>query len=977
MTTKSSSFGRPFTCFAAILAASTFTALAAQPSTEYGRLPLSFEANHGQSDPQVKFQSRGVGYGIFLTGSGAVLSLADDKRHADIIRMELTGARAAGQVTGIDQLSGRANYFNGNDASKWHTDVPTYAKVEYHSVYPGIDLVYYGNQRQLEYDLVVAPGADPKAIQLRFAGAETLRLNPTGDLSVVGKNGTIAFHKPIVYQIIEKQQKSVEGRFQLLANNTITFKLGRYDHSQTLIIDPTLEYSTYLGAAGSDSAQAIAIDASGNSYITGYTYSVKFPTTSDAYQKSSVYTTNTGVSAIFVSKLNAAGTALDYSTYLTGTEYHCFEGPNNNALTLTGDYGSGIAVDSSGNAYVTGGTCANDFPTTKGAFQTTYPSEHHANNVFITKLNPAGSELTYSTYVGGIGAGYSGDWANGIVLDPSGNGDVYVAGQTSSPDYPTTKGAFETTNPNIYGKDAAFVTKMNAEGTALVYSTYLGGTGGDFSSATPGDSVQAITVNASGNIYVAGYTYSKDFPVKNPYQSSNKAFTFGGSNAFVTELNTAGTALVFSTYLGGSTQSSALEDSANAIAIDATGDVYIAGTAASTNFPTSSDAYQKTAKNKFYNGFITKLNSTGLDLVYSTYLSGSGQTGCGGDGILALDLDSDDNAYLTGSTCSSNFPVTSGAYQTSNKAYSHKSRNAFLTRLNATGSALEYSTYFGGSSNTANAFGDGGNALTFVKGNLYLAGSTESTNFPVTSSAYQKLLKASPAGNSNAFISKFDFASATTTSLKADAATQKLGVKVTFTADVLPATGAGASTGTVDFSIDGGKAVAEILDDTGHAEYSTTTLTEGTHFVVASYLGDATHLASSSAKLTETIYGAISTLKVVSGSGQTSKVNTAYKLPLVVIAKDAKGDVIPELVVTYSGTGLKFSSTSATTKSTGEASVTATPTKLGSLKATATSGDKTVSFALTATSTAAATPDDDHRTTIADAADGSTLASAP
>jgi hypothetical protein len=969
MTTPSHSFARRISCLAAILFATTVTAFAAATATDYGKLPLSFEANRGQSDAQVKFQSRGAGYGLFFTDDGVVLSLSKDKKQAETIRMELTGATSGVHVSGRGELSGKANYFIGNDPSKWHSNIPTYDKVQYQSVYPGIDLVYYGNQRQLEYDLVVAAGSDPKPIQLHFAGAERLRLAASGDLSVIAKNGTIVFHKPVVYQTIGSQRRTVEGRFQLLANNTITFKLGSYDRSRTLVIDPTLEYSTYLGGTINDYALGLTTDATGAAYVTGVATSTNFPVTSGAYQKTNNESASSRSNA-FVTKINAAGTALVYSTYLGGAANSC----SNNKNTLTqGDYGAAIAVDAEGSAYITGTACGGTFPTTTGAFQTTFSTDA-ASNAFITKLNTTGSALVYSTFLGGGGDYYSGDFGTGIAVDASGN--AYVTGQTSSSNFPVTKGAFQTTYKNTSGTNNAFVTKLNSTGKALIYSTYLGGSGTG-ESAVPGDSGNAIAINASGNAYVTGYTYSKDFPVTSgAYQTTNKAFANKLADPFVSELNAAGSALVFSTFLGGSgTTADPYPDSGNSIALDASGNIYIAGGTASTDHPVTADAFQKKNASTISsaNGFISKLNPTGTELLYSTYLGGGGHSGCGGDRVYALALDGEGNTYLTGYTCSNNFPVTSGAFQTTNKGYANTSEDAYLTQLNASGSALLYSTYFGGTGTTANANGDYGNAITFNAGNVYFAGLTESTNFPVTSSAYQKTLKATPSGNSNAFISKFAFASATTTSLSTDGTPQKLGVKVTFTADVVPSTGAGTPTGTVDFSVDGGAAVAATLDDTGHAEYSTSTLAEGTHTIIASYLGDATHLASKSAALTETIYGAISTLTVVSGSGQSGPINTAYKLPLIIIAKDAKGDVIPGLVVTYSGTGLKFSSTTATTAANGEASVTATPTVTGSLTATATSGGKTATFALTATGGTVATPSASQTITIADATSGATI----
>ena len=783
--------------------------------------------------------------------SGKAQRSASSTTKTDIVRMELTGASPTTAVEGANQLPGTANYFIGNDPTKWHANVPTYSQVSYKNVYPGVDLLYYGNQRQLEYDFIVQPQANPTKIKLHFSGAKKLTLSPNGDLEVIATNGQIAFHKPVLYQIKQGQRQLVEGTFTLLAKNEVGFQVGTYDHSSDLIIDPVLEYSTYLGSTGTDYAAGITTDAEGNAYVTGYTYSEKFPTTAKSYQPTSSYTANTSQSAVFVSKLNATGTELVYSTYLTGTEYHCSEGPNDNALTVDGDYGSAIAVDSSGDAYVTGGTCANDFPTTKGAYQTAYPSQHHANNVFITKLNPAGSALLYSTYLGGIGASSSGDWANAIAIDAA--GDAYVTGQTFSPDFPTTKGAFQTTPA---GGDTAFVSKMNPTGTALVYSTYLGGAG---HGTTSGDSGSAIAINSKGNAYVTGYTYSNNFPTTTgAYQKTNKAYAISGSSPFVTELNTTGTALDFSTLVGGSTQTGSLQDSANGIALDAAGNVYIAGGTASTDFPTTKGAYQTKdgSSGVWANGFITKLNPSGTALVYSTYLGGSGSaTAQSGDRVEAIALDALGDVFLTGYSGSPNFPVTSGAYQKTNKSGS-KSETAFLTELNPTGTALVYSTYFGGSGSSANVNGDIGTAIAYLEGRVYFAGVTESTDFPTTTNAYQKKNEAT-AGKSNAFIAEFEIAQSTTTTLVSDDNPAALGAKVVFTADV---TGEdGTPTGTVSFSIDGGTPIKVTLDDTGHAAYSTTALTEGPHSIVATYSGDDVNLPSTSKTFSETITGTTAT----------------------------------------------------------------------------------------------------------------------
>ncbi len=389
-------------------------------NSAYGKLPLSFEANQGQSDPRVRFTSRGNGYALFLTDKEAVLALtkrdAADKKldqkagpgkpslspakdarlnlaKTDVVRMELAGASHGLRVSGAEQLPGRANYFIGNDPAKWHSNIPTYGKVRYSGVYPGVDLVYYGNQQQLEYDFVVAPGASPKPVRLRFAGAEKLQLNADGDLKVVARNGEIAFHKPVVYQIKEGRRQPVQGRFAVLAKNTVGFALGSYDQSRELVIDPTLAYSTYLGGSGKDGAGAIAVDGEGHAYVAGAATSSDFPVTGGAFKK----TNNSFLFTAFVTKLNLAGSALDYSTYLGGSG-------GNYSLRNFGDEASGIAVDASGHAYVAGATYSTDFPVTSGAFQTVNKAAaNDESNAFVTKLNTTGSALDYSTYLGGSG----------------------------------------------------------------------------------------------------------------------------------------------------------------------------------------------------------------------------------------------------------------------------------------------------------------------------------------------------------------------------------------------------------------------------------------------------------------------------------------------------------------------------------------------------------------------------------------------
>jgi len=737
----------------------------AQLVENYGKLPLSFEANTGQADKSVKFLSRGSGYGLYLTDEEVVLALRKGcagpaagggqaafsaqqtaprpsetgcKQDADVVRMRLAGSsRGAATPAGEERLPGRANYFFGNDPAKWHTSVPTYAKVRYRGVYPGVDLVYYGNQQQLEYDFFIAPGADPKPIRLQFAATQGLRLGADGDLVVTAAGGALTFHKPVVYQWVDGQRKPVEGNFAMLARHTVGFRLARYDRAKPLVIDPVLVYSTYLG--GSESAQntAIAIDAEGNAYVVGGIFSTDFPVTQGALQPT--YDACSYCEAAFVTKLNPAGTALVYSTYLAGSG--------------GASYANAVAVDGSGNAYVGGGTVA-DFPVTPGAFQTNNPG----TPAFVAKLNPTGSALVYSTYLGGASSYLGGDSATALAVDSMGN--AYIAGVTYS-GFPVTAGAFQTGN-NAGEASNAFVTKLNPAGSALVYSTYLGGSGRIVFSFGPqiwdGDGATGLAVDSAGNAYVTGYAVSTDFPVTaGAFQTTNRATVpygpdglappYNRPNAFVTKLNPAGTALVYSTYLGGSGYSY-YGDSASGLAVDGSGNAYITGAAGSTDFPVTPGAFQTTNHSGAgSNAFVTKLNPTGGALVYSTYLGGSGSDGSNG-----LALDGSGNAYIAGWATSTDFPLTQGAFQTTNNSLAGAS--AFVAELNPAGAALVYSTYLGGS--VAPQYGDSASGVTIDNsGNAYIAGAAFSTDFPVTAGAFQTT-NHSTNGGPNAFVAKLD-----------------------------------------------------------------------------------------------------------------------------------------------------------------------------------------------------------------------------
>jgi hypothetical protein len=859
------------------------TANRAHVVESYGKLPLSFEANRGQKDKSVKFLSRGSGYGLYLTSNEAVLALhkggcgesqlsvgagrvtswspperlqprnAPCADHTDVVRMRLAGANAGAVApVGEEPLPGTANYFIGNDSAKWRTNVPTFAKVRYSGVYPGIDLIYYGNQRQLECDFIVAPGANPNSIRLRFAGATKLSLNSSGDLSVHARNGQIAFEKPEIWQESNGRRQIIRGRFTLLANHSVGFSLGKYDRAASLVIDPVLVYSTYLGGSAlsqggayGDNAEGVAVDGAGNAYVTGQAYSFNFPVTKGAFQPTThAVKGQIGATNAFVTKLNPSGTELLYSTYLGGSG---------------GDGAAGVAVDASGNGYVTGFTSSLDFPVTKGAFQTrNNAADSYRVNAFLTKVNSAGTALVYSTYLGGS----LHDVAAGIAVDAAGN--VYITGTAESPDFPVTRGAFQSTNnaADIY-QGNAFLTKMNSTGTALLYSTYLGGAGYmDEFGHVFGDGASGIAVDAAGHAYVTGYVHSTDFPVtKGAFQTTNHDPVNNGEygpNAFVARLNPTGTALIYSTYLGGS-----FYDTGYGIAADGEGNAYVTGAAKSSDFPVTKGAFQiVNHAGGAGNAFVTKLNPTGTALIYSTYVGGSGGVvglgaESGGDGASGIAVDNAGDSYVTGYARSTDFPVTEGAFQTSNQsgiASGSNSTNAFLTRLNSTGSALVYSTYLGGS-----AAWDGGDAAAGValdgKGNAYLAGFTYSSDFPVTKGAFQTTNHAAVNEGYNAFVAKLDLEAAaliaTKTALSASADPATAGTSVKFTAEVTAARGSAVPAGSVAFKVDEKTAVTETLS-AGKAAYSTSSLAVGTHTVEASYAG-STSFAATSASLTEKI----------------------------------------------------------------------------------------------------------------------------
>ncbi|HEY7543548.1 MAG TPA: SBBP repeat-containing protein, partial [Blastocatellia bacterium] len=681
----------------------------------YARLPLRFEANRGQTNSRVRFISRGSGYALFLTESEAVLSLRAVSRKAnDVLRIKLEGGNADAEITGTDELPTKINYFIGSDPKGWLTNIPNYSRVKYENVYAGIDLIYYGNQGQLEYDFVISPGSDPKAIRLRFDGADKLRVDGRGDLALRMQSGEIQQPRPLIYQESNGERQIISGHYTIREDNTVGIEVGRYDAAKPLIIDPVLSYSTYLGGVvnngNEEQGYGIAVDDAGCAYITGRAESSGFPSAG------SIQPFGGGTADVFVTKLNSTGSALVYSTFLGGSG---------------NDEGHAIALDSSGNVYITGLTNSTNYPTAS-AFQPVFGGGvGTAGDAFVTKLNATGNALVYSTYLGGgpFLTESADDRGEGIAVDSAGN--AYVTGSTLSNNFPTLN-CFQCARR---GSTDAFVSKFDPSG-GLVYSTYFGG--------TSDDRARGIAVDSAGNAYITGATVSINFPVANALQSA-----LGGNfDAFVAKFNAAGTGLIFSTYLGGSGSENPtlVADTATAITLDAAGNIYLAGTTASTNFPTV-NALQSALRGTS-DAFISKLSPTGGVLLYSTYFGGT-DTGGRVDQAYGIALDCVDNILITGLTTTRDFPTTAGAVRAT---YGGDSGDAFLVKINPSrspASQLLYSTYLGGD-NT-----DRGRSLAVDSdGAAYITGPTRSSNFP-TANPFQS----ARAGVSDAFVSKIAFQS--------------------------------------------------------------------------------------------------------------------------------------------------------------------------------------------------------------------------
>ena len=725
--------------------------LAAQSAAQFGNLPLWFEAGE-----PTKFTAHAGGSEFTISPGGAEFKLTKNSGATAGGELQFVGANPAAKISGENRLGGKINYFLGSNPDQWQAGVPTFAQVRVESIYPGVNVVYYGSRQKLEYDFNLAAGVNPSRIALRFDGAEKISTDADGALVIHFPSGEVVQHPPLAYQTIRGARQQIVATYKILDAHTAAFALGSYDRTEPLVIDPVLSYSTYFGGNLGDTGWAIAVNPTdGSIYVAGQTFSTKdsnnIPlltySTPDAFQTNNHGGKYTGDA--FVARFDETGTNLIYATYLGGSG-------NDGVLSM--------AVDPAGNAFLTGYTDSTNFPTKNAIYnqingQPNRYTKTYPVDAFVTELDPAGDALVYSTYLGGD----SMDAAYGIALDAADN--AYITGYTYSTNFPVTPGAYQpqlACSNTVYINANAFVTEIAAGGTALNYSTYLGGT--NF------DEGRAIAYN-SGKVFVAGYTASTNFPILNFLPKMESVYTnittkttkgvvvtnysvwtnyFSGdrlnnstnkdniaSDAFVTafDASTAIWTLLYSTHLGGTN-----DDQANGIAADASGNAYVAGYTCSTNFPDTvpdvTTSYMHTNADRYViatNGFLTQIkwDGTNTSIGYSAMFGGRGVDVANG-----VTLDPAGNAYIIGSATSTNYPVTTNNIGGDLSATNHFIKKRYksdvvVTVFNADATALVYSCYLGG---TENDFGYG--IAVDPLGNAYLVGQTISTNFP-TVNAFQ------------------------------------------------------------------------------------------------------------------------------------------------------------------------------------------------------------------------------------------------
>ena len=657
--------------------------------TSYGLMPHSFIPNKGQiADPNVKFMLTTGGSSLFFTSNEVYITsitTEGENQSCQIIKQTFPNSNLKPEIKGNDPLEGTANFLFGSDSSQWQQNLPTYGKIIYHDIYPGIDLSYFGTNGHLKREFIVNPGADPSAISFSYEGVNNIFIDENRVLHLTTDKGELLESPLVCYQVINGQKISVGAEYNIFENGTVSFLIGCYNPSYTLIIDPELVYSLHYGGTNLEAGISIAVDSNGHAYITGQTASRDFLTTPGAIKTN--YNDYLGLGDAFIVKMNLDGSAPIYSTYFGGTHTEC---------------GYGIVVDRKGNAIITGETWSSDFPTTTGAFQTI---KNKTIDAFVVKLNHDGSLPIFSTFLGG----YDCDWGLGVTVDNDGN--IFITGMTNSGNFPTTS---DVVNPNYLGASDIFIVKMNENGSNVIYSTYYGGSGNEQSNS--------ITVDPYGNAYITGSTNSVDFlttpGVVQPNYCEDEAIGHFAEDVFVLKLNSDGSSPIYATYYGGSRR-----DYGQDIAIDTNGNAYITGYTTSEDFPTTIGAMDSTFSGEYgdYDSFILKLNSDGSTPLYATFYGGSSKDI--GTGIV---VDGSENVYITGQTYSNDLVITEDAI----KPYNSGEWDIFFLKLAPDGKTLDYATYYGGDSD------DYGEEIALdFSGNAFIVGTTGSSDFPTTDGA--------------------------------------------------------------------------------------------------------------------------------------------------------------------------------------------------------------------------------------------------
>lgn len=692
----------------------------AEAVTGYGELPLAFEPNRGQAADGVRFAARAKGLAVLLQDREVSLSVpgADRGRPAQV-RMTYVGANFAEAPVASEKQDGVSNYLLGKDAAKWHTGIANYGLVKYSGLYPGIDLVFYGNHRKLEHDFQVAAGADYRQIRVHLDGAKSVKLNSDGNLRVTTATGDMTFQAPKIYQMRDTAKEEVAGRYVVTAESEFGFEIDTYDKARALIIDPVLSYSTYLAGSATDVGDAIAVDTQGNAYITGYTLSTDFPVFNP--EQAACNAPSCSYQDAFVTKLNPTGTGLIFSTFVGGT---------------SGDQGNAIAVDSLGNVVVAGLTYSYDFPQMNGM---TVVLNSYSQHGMAFSLTPAGSAFNFSTYLGGA----SQDSATGVAVDASGS--VYLAGYTGSANFPLTAGHLIGSLPSGYNDDL-FLVKLGRKGK-LLFSTMVGGPP-NASGNTFLNYPVAVGVDAKNEAVLAGTAFSGAPTTPGTFQPSCPGNTNSVTCVFIGRLNATGTTFVAATYLGGSGG-----DTGGPIHVNPDGTVFVAGGTTSSDFPTTPLAFQKTPPTFGYQApFVTKLNPMLSKLTYSTYLAGTGAGGAyGAITVAGLAVDATGNAYVAGSTNNPSLPLVSPLISLLPVAQFGSSTAAFLSVLNPSGSSLTYSTLFSGST-SASAQG----VAVDRASHALITGWTNDADLPTTAGAFQPTAPSSTVNYvQHAFVSEF------------------------------------------------------------------------------------------------------------------------------------------------------------------------------------------------------------------------------